>query len=153
MLLAGASALLSFVGKNTSTEGLTVGDKAPSFVLGTDGDIALKDLRGRRVLLSFWASYDAPSRMRNAALDRAVCESEGVEMVSVSFDEYRSVFRETVRQDGLSADRLFVETAGTDSDLYRAYRLKRGFTSYLIDENGIIVARDVTPSQLAGYMN
>ena len=63
----------SFVGKNTPTEGLTIGDKAPTFTIcGEKQLIDLKDLRGKYVLLSFWASYDALSRMQNATLNHAV---------------------------------------------------------------------------------
>ena len=48
----------SFVGKNTPTEGLTIGDKAPTFTIcGEKQLIDLKDLRGKYVLLSFWASF------------------------------------------------------------------------------------------------
>ena len=44
----------SFVGKNTPTEGLTIGDKAPTFTIcGEKQLIDLKDLRGKYVLLSF----------------------------------------------------------------------------------------------------
>ena len=54
----------SFVGKDTPTEGLSIGDKAPEFnICGEKQLINLKDLKGKYVLLSFWASYDAPSRM------------------------------------------------------------------------------------------
>ena len=61
----------SFVGKNTPTEGLTIGDKAPTFTIcGEKQLIDLKDLRGKYVLLSFWASYDALSRMQNATLKK-----------------------------------------------------------------------------------
>ena len=77
----------SFVGKNTPTEGLTIGDKAPTFTIcGEKQLIDLKDLRGKYVLLSFWASYDALSRMQNATLNHAVAQADNVEMVSVSFD-------------------------------------------------------------------
>ena len=76
----------SFVGKNTPTEGLTIGDKAPTFTIcGEKQLIDLKDLRGKYVLLSFWASYDALSRMQNATLNHAVAQADNVEMVSVSF--------------------------------------------------------------------
>ena len=65
----------SFVGKNTPTEGLTIGDKAPTFTIcGEKQLIDLKDLRGKYVLLSFWASYDALSRMQNATLNHAIAQ-------------------------------------------------------------------------------
>ena len=144
----------SFVAKNTPTEGLTIGDKAPTFTIcGEKQLIDLKDLRGKYVLLSFWASYDALSRMQNATLNHAVAQADNVEMVSVSFDEYKSIFNETIKKDQISTSNCFVELAGVSSDLYQTYRLKRGFKNFLLDENGVIVAKDVTVSELSSYLN
>ena len=144
----------SFVGKNKTTEGLTIGDKAPTFTIcGEKQLIDLKDLRGKYVLLSFWASYDALSRMQNATLNHAVAQADNVEMVSVSFDEYKSIFNETIKKDQISTSNCFVELAGVSSDLYQTYRLKRGFKNFLLDENGVIVAKDVTVSELSSYLN
>lgn len=144
----------SFVGKNTLTEGLTIGDKAPTFTIcGEKQLIDLKDLRGKYVLLSFWASYDALSRMQNATLNHAVAQADNVEMVSVSFDEYKSIFNETIKKDQISTSNCFVELTGVSSDLYQTYRLKRGFKNFLLDENGVIVAKDVTVSELSSYLN
>ena len=59
----------------------------------------LSDLKGKYVLLSFWASYDAQSRMQNASLSnalRSTARNNNVKMVSVSFDEYQSIFEETI---------------------------------------------------------
>ena len=143
-----------FEGKNTPTEGLTIGDKAPTFTIcGEKQLIDLKDLRGKYVLLSFWASYDALSRMQNATLNHAVAQADNVEMVSVSFDEYKSIFNETIKKDQISTSNCFVELAGVSSDLYQTYRLKRGFKNFLLDENGVIVAKDVTVSELSSYLN
>ena len=144
----------SFVGKTTLTEGLTIGDKAPTFTIcGEKQLIDLKDLRGKYVLLSFWASYDALSRMQNATLNHAVAQADNVEMVSVSFDEYKSIFNETIKKDQISTSNCFVELAGVSSDLYQTYRLKRGFKNFLLDENGVIVAKDITVSELSSYLN
>ena len=144
----------SFVGKNTPPEGLTIGDKAPTFTIcGEKQLIDLKYLRCKYVLLSFWASYDALSRMQNATLNHAVAQADNVEMVSVSFDEYKSIFNETIKKDQISTSNCFVELAGVSSDLYQTYRLKRGFKNFLLDENGVIVAKDVTVSELSSYLN
>ena len=141
-------------GKNTPTEGLTIGDKAPIFTIcGEKQLIDLKDLRGKYVLLSFWASYDALSRMQNATLNHAIAQADNVEMVSVSFDEYKSIFNETIKKDQISTSNCFVELAGVSSDLYQTYRLKRGFKNFLLDENGVIVAKDITVSELSSYLN
>jgi cytochrome oxidase Cu insertion factor (SCO1/SenC/PrrC family) len=143
----------SFVGKNTPTEGLTVGDKAPAFTIG-DGtqEVSLSAMQGKYVLLSFWSSYDAESRVRNATLQHAAEADDRVEMVSVSFDEYQSIFDETIKKDQLFAEHCFVDLAGSSSPLYRKYRLDRGFKNYLLDENGVIVATQLSAAQLASYM-
>ena len=131
------SSLTSFVSKDKPTGGLNVGDIAPDFEIQSMSDEQLKNelsnMKGKYVLLSFWASYDAQSRMQNASLSNALraATHQNVEMVSVSFDEYRSVFEETIRKDQIVTPVCFVETEGENSDLYKQYRLGRGFTNYL----------------------
>lgn len=145
---------LSFVGKDTPTEGLTIGDKAPEFKICGEKQLKdLKDLQGKYVLLSFWASYDASSRMQNAILNHAVNQASNVEMVSVSFDEHKSIFNETIKKDRISTANCFVELAGDNSEVYKTYRLHKGFKNYLLDENGVIIAKNINASQLASYIN
>lgn len=141
------SSLTSFVEKDKPTGGLNVGDIAPDFEIQTmsanQSVHELSDLKGRYVLLSFWASYDAQSRMQNASLNNALRASanNNVELVSVSFDEYKSVFEETVRKDQIVTPTCFVETEGESSGLFKKYRLSRGFSNYLLDDNGVIIAK------------
>jgi len=144
----------SFVGKNTPTEGLTIGDKAPEFTIcGEKQLVNLKDFKGKYVILSFWASYDAPSRMQNATLNHAAGKNNNVEMVSVSFDEYQSIFNETIKKDRISTPNCFVETQGENSELYQTYRLHKGFKNYLLDRNGVIIAKNIDAKQLVAYLN
>ena len=139
--------------------GLNVGDIAPDFDIQAlspeQYDFSLSRLKGKYVLLSFWASYDAPSRMCNAALSEAfrTASPDGVEMVSISFDEYESIFKETVRKDQIVTSACFVETEGEASDLYKMYQLGGGFTNYLLDENGIILAKDISAKDILAYLN
>ncbi|WP_288361792.1 thioredoxin family protein, partial [uncultured Bacteroides sp.] len=109
-------------------------------------------LKGRYVLLSFWASYDAQSRMQNVSLSNALRSSHNVEMVSISFDEYQSIFKETVRKDQIVTPTCFVETEGEGSGLFKKYRLNRGFTNYLLDGNGVIIAKNISAADLSAYM-
>lgn len=154
VLAAISLVFFSFVGKDTPTEGLTIGDKAPEFkICGERQLVDLKDLKGKYVVLSFWASYDAPSRMKNATLNHVASQNDKVEMVSVSFDDYKSIFNETIKKDRITTSNCFVETAGKQSELYQTYRLHKGFKNYLLDENGIIIAKDINAKQLASYLN
>ena len=144
----------SFVGKDTPTEGLTIGDKAPEFkICGEKQLVNLKDLRGKYVLLSFWASYDADSRMKNVTLNHVVGKTDNVEMVSVSFDDYKSIFNETIKKDRITTSNCFVELSGNRSDIYKTYSLHKGFKNYLLDENGVIIAKDIEASELLSYIN
>lgn len=152
------SSLTSFVEKDKPTGGLNVGDVAPDFRIETTSDVQhnldLTDLKGKYVLLSFWASYDAQSRMQNASLSNALrSTSQNVEMVSVSFDEYQSVFKETIRKDQIVTPTCFVETKGESSGLFKKYRLNRGFTNYLLDGNGVIIAKNISAAELSAYAN
>ena len=154
------SSLTSFVEKDKPTGGLNVGDMAPDFKIQTmsaeQSQTELSDLKGKYVLLSFWASYDAQSRMQNASLSnvlRSASRNDNVEMVSVSFDEYQSIFKETVRKDQIVTPTCFVETKGESSGLFKKYRLGRGFTNYLLDENGVIIAKNISAAELSAYLN
>ena len=152
--------MTSFVEKDKPTGGLNVGDIAPDFKIqsmSAEQPLAeLSNMKGKYVLLSFWASYDAHSRMQNASLSnvlRSASRNDNVEMVSVSFDEYQSIFKETVRKDQIVTPTCFVETKGESSGLFKKYRLGRGFTNYLLDENGVIIAKNISAAELSAYLN
>ena len=156
VLLIGS--LTSFVEKDKPTGGLNVGDIAPDFKIQSMSAgqplAELSDMKGKYVLLSFWASYDAHSRMQNASLSNALrSTSQDVEMVSVSFDEYQSVFQETIRKDQIVTPTCFAETKGESSGLFKKYRLNRGFTNYLLDGNGVIIAKNISAAELSAYAN
>ena len=131
------SSLTSFVEKDKPTGGLNVGDMAPDFKIQTmsaeQSQTELSDLKGKYVLLSFWASYDAQSRMQNASLSNAL--------------------RSTARKDQIVTPTCFVETKGEYSGLFKKYRLGRGFTNYLLDDNGVIIAKNISAAELSAYLN
>ena len=154
------SSLTSFVEKDKPTGGLNVGDIAPDFKIKTMSTEQqpiqnLSKMKGKYVLLSFWASYDAQSRMQNASLSNALRSTarNNVKMVSVSFDEYQSIFEETIRKDQIVTPTCFVETEGEDSGLFKKYRLNRGFTNYLLDGNGVIIAKNISAADLSAYVS
>lgn len=158
LLVASVCALVSFVDKDNIGNGYSIGDRVPQFAFpaATDGQpSSLRQLQGGYVLLNFWASYDAPSRTRNVQLHRALetlPENVKVRMVSISFDRYRSVFEETVQSDSIGTVACFVDVSGESSPLYKKFRLKRGFRNYLLDAQGVILAKDVQANEIAAYI-
>ena len=151
------SSLISFVDKDKPSTGLDEGNKAPDFKIEPTVDeqavFRLSDTKGQYVLLSFWASYDADSRIQNASLSRALHNMDNIKMVSVSFDEYKSIFKETIRKDEINEENCFVETTGEKSTIFKDYQLKHGFTNYLLDKDGIIIAKNLSPSELRSCIN
>ena len=107
---------------------------------------------GSYTLLSFWASYDATSRLTNLSLNRVAEHNSRIKMISVSFDEYRSAFNASVRQDGLSEASCHWETEGEKSEIYKRYGLKSGFKNYLLDSEGKVVACNVTSDELTALL-
>ena len=134
--------------------GLSPGSIAPEIgINGTEKGL-LSSMRGKYLLLQFWATYDAQSRMSNLLLYNTIHRHYAgkVQTVSFAFDPQRMIFEETVRTDGMDpATQIYV--AGADnSEVYDTYDLSDGFTNYLIDKNGVIVAKNVTPEKLANLV-
>ena len=148
--------LTAFIGKNDAAVGLNEGDIAPDFEIATptsyQSSFSLAETKGKFVLLIFWASYDAASRMTNATLSHAVEKDARVKLISISFDRYQSVFNAAVRQDGIS-DNVYQEMEGENSEIFKSYDLKHGFINYLVNDRGAIVAKNVTPSELASLLH
>lgn len=147
--------LISFsvVEKSIPTERLAIGDKAPSLEFRSEKQtLNLLNANGNYTLLSFWASYDAESRTANAQFGYIAAQHPKLKMVSVSFDEMKSVFDATVKQDHLDKQSCFRVADGDKSVIFREYGLKNGFKNYLLDSKGVIIARNITPDALADYV-
>lgn len=137
--------------KANPTEGVNPGDLAPRIeFLGNEEDCSFQNRSGRYTLLNFWAAYDAESRARNVQLWNEVNKwsSDKIAMYSVSFDEKESIFTETVKTDKLEGTKQFHEGLGRKSELFGKYHLQKGFRNFLIDENGVIIAVNVTSKEL-----
>ena len=133
------------------TEGVNPGDLAPRIeILGNDAKASFHNQLGRYTLLNFWAAYDAESRARNVQLANEVNKfgPDKIAMCSISMDEKESIFTETVKIDKLDLSTQFHEGLGKESELYKKYDLRKGFKNFLITDEGVIIAANVTPEKL-----
>ena len=145
----------SSVNTNTPSTGYHPGEMIPNIVLtDLEGNRhQLHDYKGKKVVVNFWASYDAQSRAANVRRHNILKTMDrDVAFLSVSFDENRNVVERTLALDDMETVSLFCETSGTGSKLYKELNLDKGFRSYLIGENGVIAAMNMNPADLKGTL-
>jgi hypothetical protein len=107
-------------------------------------------MKGKYVLLTFWSSADAESRISNLTYDKIAKTYKGsLEYVAVNYDHSPRVYGEIKKIDDLRQSSQFRDNKGSSSSIYTDYRLAQGFNSYLIDRNGTIIAINPTSQQLA----
>ncbi len=136
---------------NPGKTGLKEGEQAPRLsAQNAENGFNLNSSKGQYVLVNFWAGYDAPSRMNNIRYAHAInqAENENIALVSISFDSNEKVFKETIKRDRLDPTTQFHDKAGKQSDTFDLYRLNKGFASYLISPEGVIIAKNPNPEQL-----
>lgn len=130
-----------------------LGFVAPNFVVENEsGVFELQQMKGKYVLLTFWNSVDAESRVANIMYDRAVRNLEGIDYVAVNFDSSCGVYQELLKNDGLQVASQFHDRNGSDSKLYSRYELGRGMKALLLDRTGKVVAENPNPQELNGLI-
>ena len=130
-----------------------IGYTAPGFSVENDGSkVELQKLRGAFVLVAFWSSTDAESRIATIAYDRLAHNHAEMEFVAVNFDPSAAVYDEIVRIDNLAAESQFRDAEGSASSIYKAYRLEDGYCSMLISPEGKIVAVNPSAETIESYI-
>lgn len=128
---------------------------APGFTIG-DGDsaISLSDMRGKYVLLTFWSSDDAKSRLANIEHSSIAGRYPSVEHIGINFDSSGSMFKEILKRDNLSESPLQLHVDGmAASKLINSYGLKNGYQSYLLDPAGNVLARNPSAEAVIGHVD
>jgi cytochrome c biogenesis protein CcmG, thiol:disulfide interchange protein DsbE len=116
-----------------------IGDMAPDFTaerLNGEGTLSLEELRGRPVLVNFWASWCGPCK-DEAPMLRNAHERFGnqVHFLGVDIRDARGEAREFVRRYGLDYEHVRDERL----EIYDDYGLTGQPETFLIDANGRIV--------------
>lgn len=128
-----------------------IGYKTPALILDNNNGLSpLQQHRGENILLTFWSSADAVSRLENMRYDR-LSRQDGVTYthVSVNMDRNQSVFNSIVTIDNLDRSAQFSTSTEVQDDIIRSWRLENGYHSFLIDAQGKIVAIDPDEQSLA----
>ena len=120
------------------------GQKAPAFeVQMFDGStVKLADLKGKVVLLNFWATWCPPCRAELARVEKDIIEKfKGEPFVFIPVS--RGEKRETVAAFREKMGYTFPMGLDTDSSIYKKYAVTYIPRNFLIDKDGKVVKASV----------
>ena len=115
------------------------GDRAPAFsgpLLDGAGALSLEDLKGKPVVLNFWASWCEPCEDEAPILKRAHEEYEGrIQFVGIDIRDARTDAVAFVKRTGLDYPHVRDEAL----EIYGDYDLTGQPETFFIDSDGVIV--------------
>ena len=126
----------------------SIGNKAPEFSAKTpDGkDLSLSETLGKYTIIDFWASWCRPCRMENPNVVNVYNQyhDKGLNIISVSLDkpDQRERWIQAIEKDKM--DWYHVSNLQFWQDpIPRSYGVRAIPATFLLDENGIIIAKDL----------
>ncbi|WP_246625232.1 peroxiredoxin family protein [Fictibacillus nanhaiensis] len=135
----------------TSSEnqtGLKPGSLAPDFTLNTlDGNsLSLKDLRGKKVIVNFWATWCPPCREEMPEMQRFYNDfkQKDVEIVAINL-AYSETKPEKIREFVEEYQLTFPIPLDEKNTIGKQFRAVSIPTSYFIDTQGIIRKMHIGP--------
>jgi len=139
--------------QNGIKTGIDIGERAPELVFESPAGekIALSSLRGKMVLIDFWAAWCSPCRLENPNLvktyrhfkDKEFQNGNGFTIYGVSLDRRMIDWTNAIEKDGLEWESHVSDLKGWQSATAAQYGVMQIPANFLIDGDGIILAKDM----------
>ena len=131
--------------KLESAKRTAIGAKAPAFSAPTpDGDpLALSEALGKVTLVDFWAAWCRPCRAENPNIVRVYNKytDKGFRVLGVSLDRNADDWKQAIADDNL--DWQHVSNVRYFDEIAELYNVSAIPASFILDENGVIVAKNL----------
>lgn len=142
--------------------GIEVGNKAPEIIeQSIDGsELKLSDLKGKYVLIDFWASWCGPCRRENPTVvnaykkykDKKFKGGEGFTVFSISLDRTKDAWVKAIKADKLDWAYHVSDLKYWQSKHAAIYRVRGIPANYLINGEGVIVAKNLRGPKLEAVL-
>lgn len=135
----------------------SVGNKAPEFSAMTpDGkELALSETLGKYTIIDFWASWCKPCRMENPNVVSVYKKyhKKGLNIISVSLDRpgQKDRWIKAIEKDGMNWQHVSNLNYWQDP-IPRSYGVRAIPATFLLDENGVIIAKNLRGRALGAKM-
>ncbi|MBP3890146.1 MAG: thioredoxin family protein [Muribaculaceae bacterium] len=122
----------------------------------TPDSFFISDLKGEYVLINFWSTTDAASRVAAGTYDQLMKTNDfggRLNLLNLNFDGNAALFDAVVRQDGLDTAMQYHLSGEAADEVAKTYHLDQGYRAILIDPNGKIVAVNPTPADITTHVS